>query len=96
MITHLLIKLEIVTKVNLIPIELKIHQINKPQNLELNLVSNVSLRSQQNKLPSKQKLNLVMPGNDLDNSNLVGHIQGIIVRCQPDISLLGPIRPATE
>jgi len=93
MITHLLIKLEIVTKVNLIPIELKIHQINKPQNLELNLVSNVSLRSPQNKLPSKQKLNF---GNGLDNSNLVGHIQGIIVRCQPDISLLGSIRPATE
>ncbi|WVZ01253.1 hypothetical protein V8G54_027322 [Vigna mungo] len=39
------------------------------------------------------RLNSVMPGSSLDNSNLVGHIQSIIVRCQSDISLLSPIRP---
>ena len=36
------------------------------------------------------------PYISLDNSNLVGHIQGVIIRCQPDIGLLGSIRPATE
>lgn len=58
--------------------------------------SNVSPQCSQNKLPSKQKSTLVRPGISLDNSNLVGHIQGVIIRCQPDISLLGAVGPATE